>query len=259
MTPHDGNARVRPVEPTGSPAENVAIFAPFTPSYLKYARAFVGSWHRSGNAHIPLHVMPVNIDGTCLHQLRRIPNVHVHSLQHHGRRLRDWVVCARFSIFRDLLTSSAYDSILFVDIDALVRRPLQHAWKIALGDADVAIHERADQKEPQLKVYCGHILVARTDGGVAFLDATIRQITRLGFKFFNDQHGTYLGLLEARQAGVKVRQLDARMIDTTLDPDAWIWAGKGLQGRTRWRYVREAIVSRRRYRDLVAATRGGEG
>jgi hypothetical protein len=255
MTQHDGSARVPPAKSAGSPPHNVAIFAPFTSSYLKYAQAFVGSWHRSGNADIPLHVAPVNVDDACLRQLRRIPNVHVLSLRHQGTRLRDWVVCARFSIFRELLTSSAYDSILFVDIDALLRRPLRHAWRAALGDADVAIHERSEQKEPQLKVYCGHILVARTDGGVAFLDATIRQITRLGFKFFNDQHGTYLGLVEARRAGVKVQQLDARMIDVTLDPAAWIWAGKGLRGRTRWRYVRAAIGSRRHYRDLVAVTR----
>lgn len=236
-----------------------AIFAPFTPSYLRYARAFVGSWQCSGNAHIPLHLLAANVAEAHLAELRAVPNLRIHAQRSDGSSLRDWIVCQRFRFFRDLLAREGYDSMLFLDIDALLRFPLGQVWEAALGGADVAIFERPDESEGHLKVLCGHILVANSDGGLRFLDAAIDRIAGLGFKFFNDQHGTYLGLLDARRAGVRVRQLDVRLVDTGMNEHSWIWAGKGWRGRWHWRYLREARRCRAHLRRLAGAPLAAAG
>ncbi len=236
-----------------------AIFAPFTPSYLRHAHAFVGSWHRSGNADIPLHLLAANVAEVEVAPLRVLPNLRIHSVRVDGSSLRDWIVCQRFRFFRDLLASEGYDSMLFLDIDALLRLPLDRVWQAALGGADVAIFERPNEAKGHLKVLCGHILVANSDGGLRFLDATIHRIAQLGFKFFNDQHGTYLGVLDARRTGVGVQQLDVRLVDIAMNETSWIWAGKGWRGRWHWRYRREARRCRAHLRRLgdgrLAATR----
>lgn len=175
-----------------------------------------------------LHCFLVNVPTNTIEFIEKIKNVKVYIVQKEFKEIKDESnFCAniRMEYCFDLLNSGV-DHIVYLDVDSIVRKPLEFVQH-SLKSHDFVFFKR-NSDDPRLKFASGVFAIKGNKSGLKFLYNWKERAKILKFEWFTDQISLHETFEESKRP-LNWIQLPKEYIDWDFNKDSAIWVGKGTR------------------------------
>lgn len=165
-----------------------------------------------------------------------------------------YLTCARFIHTHKLMTMHQ-GRCVNIDIDSIVRAPIQSFVNATLQDKDIAYIRRWSRLKTSRKVLASALIQAQSDFGLRFSDALSRclvQILLKGPQYHIDQTVLYYLTRTAQRSGLKAATMGLDLADHHFKATSPVWSAKGRKRKQNLAFLQAAEDADRKFKKILA-------